>query len=53
MAEEDEGQYRQGDFLYIVYKDGTTRDRKAKGKFLREDDTSITIDIGGVLFKDF
>jgi len=53
MAEEKDQQYQKGDLLYIVYKDGTTGDRKAKGTFLREDDVSITIDIGGYILRIF
>ena len=52
MAEEGE-QYKKGVLLYIVYKDGTTGDRKAKGTFLREDNESITIDIGGYILRIF
>jgi len=54
MDGDDEGQYQRGDFLYVVYKDGDAGgDRKAKGTFLREDDTSITIDIGGFILRIF
>ena len=52
MVEETE-QYQKGDLLYVVYKDGTAGDRKAKGTFLREDETSITIDIGGFILRIF
>lgn len=45
--------YTKGDLLHIVYTDGETGDRKAKGIFLTEDDDSITIDIGGYILRIF
>jgi hypothetical protein len=55
MVEDEErnNNYQKGDLLYIVYTDGETGDRKAKGPFLAEDETSITIDIGGYILRIF
>jgi len=54
MAEvEEKDQYSKGDLLYVVYKDGSTGDRKAKGSFITEDELSITIDIGGYILRIF
>lgn len=51
--EERKSQYAKGDILYVVYKDGSTGDRKAKGTFVTEDGQSITIDIGGYILRIF
>lgn len=52
-GEERKSQYVKGDLLYVVYKDGSTGDRKAKGYFVTEDGQSITIDIGGYIVRVF
>ena len=51
--DEEKNQYSKNDLLFIVYKDGDTGDRKAKGNFLTEDEDSITIDIGGFILRIF
>ena len=55
MAEDEikNKNYTKGDLLHIVYMDGKTGDRKAKGHYLTEDDTSITVDIGGYILRIF
>jgi len=50
---EEKDQYSKGDLLFVVYKDGSTGDRKAKGPFVAEDELSITIDIGGYILRIF
>ena len=46
-------QYNNGDLLFVVFKDGSSGDRKAKGDFVTEDEHSITIDIGGFILRIF
>lgn len=53
MGEDESGQYSKGEFLFVVYKDGANGDRKAKGHFVTEDNSSITIDIGGYILRVF
>jgi hypothetical protein len=53
MDEVEERQYKKGDFLFVVYKDGASGDRKAKGSYVTEDDQSVTIDIGGYILRIF